>query len=91
MADQLGDHVLGAAEQRRSAVNPNTRRLLGVTPELGQSLKLDPAWAYNAIRAIGNYGELYERTMGEDTPVALPRGPNNLHTNGGLLYALPMR
>ena len=90
-AEEQGITRANAEEQRRTSVNPNTRRLLGVTPELGQSLKLDPLWAYNVIRAIGNYGELYERTMGEDTPVALPRGPNNLHTNGGLLYALPMR
>jgi general L-amino acid transport system substrate-binding protein len=90
-AEEQGVTRANAEEQRRTSVNPNTRRLLGVTPELGQSLKLDAAWAYNAIRAIGNYGELYERTMGEATPVALPRGPNNLHTNGGILYALPMR
>lgn len=90
-AEEQGVTAANAEEQRRTAVNPNTRRLLGVTPEFGQSLKLDPAWAYNAIRAIGNYGELYERTMGEATPVALPRGPNRLHTQGGLLYALPMR
>ncbi|BDG74706.1 amino acid ABC transporter substrate-binding protein [Roseomonas fluvialis] len=90
-AEEQGVTAANAEEQRRTSTNPNTRRLLGVTPELGQSLKLDPAWAYNAIRAIGNYGELYERTMGEATPVALPRGPNRLHTNGGLLYALPMR
>ena len=90
-AEEQGITQANAEERRRTAVNPNTRRLLGVTPELGQSLKLDPAWAYNVIRAIGNYGELYERTMGENTPVALPRGPNRLHTDGGLLYALPMR
>ncbi len=90
-AEEQGVTRANAEEMRRTSPNPNTRRLLGVTPELGQSLKLDPLWAYNAIRAIGNYGELYERTMGESTPVALPRGPNNLHTNGGLLYALPMR
>ncbi len=90
-AEEQGITQANAEEQRRSSVNPNTRRLLGVTPELGQSLKLDPTWAYNVIRAIGNYGELYERTMGENTPVALPRGPNRLWTDGGLLYALPMR
>ncbi|MBB5688122.1 general L-amino acid transport system substrate-binding protein [Roseomonas alkaliterrae] len=90
-AEEQGITRANAEEMRRTSTNPNTRRLLGVTPELGQSLKLDPLWAYNAIRAIGNYGELYERHMGESTPVALPRGPNNLHTNGGLLYALPMR
>ncbi len=90
-AQEQGITRANAEEQRRTSTNPNTRRLLGVTPELGQSLRLDPAWAYNVIRAIGNYGELYERTMGENTPVALPRGPNNLWTNGGLMYALPMR
>jgi len=90
-AEEQGITAANAEERRRTSTNPNTRRLLGVTPELGQALKLDPAWAYNVIRAIGNYGELYERTMGESTPVALPRGPNNLWNNGGLLYALPMR
>ena len=90
-AEEQGITAANAEQMRRTSTNPNTRRLLGVTPELGQALKLDPAWAYNVIRAIGNYGELYERTMGEATPVALPRGPNNLWTNGGLMYALPMR
>jgi general L-amino acid transport system substrate-binding protein len=90
-AEEQGVTRANAEEMRRTSINPNTRRLLGVTPELGQALKLDPAWALNAIRAIGNYGELYERTMGENTSVGLPRGPNNLWNNGGLLYALPMR
>jgi general L-amino acid transport system substrate-binding protein len=90
-AEEQGITRANAEEMRRTSTNPNTRRLLGATPELGQALKLDPAWAFNVIRAIGNYGEIYERTMGENTPVALPRGPNNLWTNGGLMYALPMR
>ena len=83
--------------QRTSLPMPDLREmgseclLLGVTPELGQALKLGPALVFNVIRAIGNYGELYERTMGGATPMALPRGPNNLWTNGGLIYALPMR
>ncbi|MBS7790136.1 amino acid ABC transporter substrate-binding protein [Roseococcus sp. SDR] len=90
-AEEQGVTQANAEQMRRTSTNPNTRRLLGVTPELGQALKLDPLWAYNVVRAIGNYGELYERTMGENTPVALPRGPNNLWTNGGLMYPLPMR
>lgn len=90
-AEEQGITRANAEEMRRTSVNPNTRRLLGVTPELGQSLRLDANWAYNVIRAVGNYGEIYERTMGPDTPVALPRGPNQLWTQGGLLYALPMR
>jgi len=90
-AEEQGITAANAEQMRRTTTSPNTRRLLGVTPELGQALKLDPAWVFNVIRAIGNYGELYERTMGENTPVALPRGHNNLWTNGGLMYALPMR
>lgn len=90
-AEEQGVTRANAEEMRRTSVSPNTRRLLGVTPELGQSLRLDASWAYNVIRTVGNYGELYERTMGPDTPVALPRGPNQLWTQGGLLYALPMR
>ncbi|WP_270937559.1 amino acid ABC transporter substrate-binding protein [Falsiroseomonas oryzae] len=90
-AEEQGVNRANAEEMRRTSVNPNTRRLLGVTPELGQSLKLDPAWAFNAVRAIGNYGELYDRHFGPQTAVNLPRGPNQLWTNGGLIYALPLR
>ena len=90
-AEEQGVTRANAEEMRRTTTNPNTRRLLGVTPELGQAIKLDPLWVYNVVRAIGNYGEIYERNMGENTPVALPRGPNNLWTNGGLMYPLPMR
>jgi general L-amino acid transport system substrate-binding protein len=91
-AEEQGITQANAEERRRTSTNPNTRRLLGVTPELGQSLKLDPAWAYNVVRAIGNYGELYDRTMGDKSQVQLPRGPNHLWTTpGGLMYALPLR
>jgi general L-amino acid transport system substrate-binding protein len=90
-AEEQGVTQANAEEQRRSSISPNTRRLLGVTPELGEALKLDRAWAYNAIRAIGNYGEVYDRSFGPATPVDLPRGPNRLWTQGGLIYALPMR
>lgn len=90
-AEEQGVTKANAEEMRRTSVNPNTRRLLGVTPELGEALKLDRNWAYNIVRAMGNYGEIYTRTMGPDTPVGLDRGPNELWTNGGLLYALPLR
>ena len=90
-AEEQGLTRANVEQMRASSTNPNTRRLLGVTPELGGSIKLDPNWAYNVIRTVGNYGEIYNRTMGPDTPVGLPRGPNNTWTQGGLLYALPMR
>ncbi len=90
-AEEQGVTQANAEQMRATSVNPNTRRLLGVTPELGESIRLDRNWAYNVVRAIGNYGELYERTMGEGGPIGLPRGPNRLWTQGGLLYPLPMR
>src|SRR4051812_2860264 len=68
-AEEQGVTMANAEEQRRTSINPNTRRLLGVTPELGEALKLDRAWVYNAVRAIGNYGEVYDRSFGPATPV----------------------
>ncbi|MFC7477069.1 amino acid ABC transporter substrate-binding protein [Dankookia sp. GCM10030260] len=79
------------AEQMKASPNPDIRRLLGVDPVLGQALKLDPAWAGNAIRAIGNYGELFERHLGPKTTIGLERGMNRLWTDGGLMYSWPMR
>ncbi len=90
-AEELGVTSQNAEEMRRSSPNPDVRRLLGADPVLGQALKLDPAWAFNAIRAIGNYGELFERTIGPNTPIGLERGMNRLWTEGGLMYACPMR
>jgi general L-amino acid transport system substrate-binding protein len=78
-------------DQMLNSPNPDIRRLLGVDPVLGNALKLDPRWAYNAIKAIGNYGELFERTIGPDTPIGLERGMNRLWTQGGLMYSWPMR
>ena len=90
-AEEQGITRGNAEEMKKTSVNPNTRRLLGVTPELGESLKLDRNWAYNAVRAMGNYGEIYDRSFGPDTQIDLARGPNKLWTQGGLIYALPMR
>ena len=90
-AEEQGITSGNAEQMRRTSASPNTRRLLGVTPELGEALKLDRNWAFNVIKALGNYGEMYDRTMGPDTPVGLERGPNEIWTRGGLLYALPMR
>lgn len=90
-AEEQGITQANVEEKRKNPANPNMSRLLGVTPELGQALKLDPAWAFNIVKAMGNYGEMYERTMGPRTPVGLPRGPNELWNKGGLLYPFPMR
>src|SRR3954453_17454493 len=79
------------AESMKASPNPDIRRLLGVDPVLGNGLKLDPAWALAAIRAIGNYGELFERHLGPKTSIGLERGMNRLWTEGGLMYSWPMR
>ncbi len=52
---------------------------------------LEPRWAYNVIKSVGNYGELFNRNLGPDTRIGLSRGPNRLWTEGGLLYSPPFR
>ena len=69
----------------------DVRRLLGVRSDLGVSLGLTADWARNVIAKVGNYGEIYDRTLGLKSPLQLPRGPNNLWTRGGLMYAVPLR
>jgi general L-amino acid transport system substrate-binding protein len=71
--------------------NPGIQRFLGVTPGMGKALGLDEKWAYNAIKQVGNYGEIYERNVGPNTPLALERGLNALWTEGGLMYPAAFR
>lgn len=71
-----------------NSTNPDIQRFLGRTGDLGQMLGLPNNWVINVIKAVGNYGEIWERNM---TPIGFPRGPNNLWNNGGLQYAPPMR
>jgi general L-amino acid transport system substrate-binding protein len=90
-AEELGITQANVAEQAGSD-NPVIARLLGAdTPELGQGLGLEPDWVVDVITAVGNYGEIYDRHLGPGTPFELERGPNDLWTNGGLLYAPPYR
>ena len=71
--------------------NPEIQRLLGTSPGMGKALGLDEKWAYNVIKTVGNYGEIFERNVGLKTPLKLERGLNALWTNGGLQYAMPIR
>ena len=71
--------------------NPEINRLLGTEGELGAMIGLDKDWAARAIAAVGNYGEVFERNIGEATPIGLARGLNAQWTDGGLLYAAPFR
>ena len=69
--------------------NPDIKRFLGSSPGMGEALKLDEKWAYNIVKQVGNYGEIFERNVGE--PLGLDRGQNALWTDGGLMYAMPIR
>src|SRR6266436_2687419 len=71
--------------------DPNIKRLLGVTPGMGKALGLDEKWAYNEVKLVGNYGEIFDRTLGKDTELKFERGLNDLWTRGGLMYAKPFR
>ncbi|WP_419898793.1 amino acid ABC transporter substrate-binding protein [Roseomonas sp. USHLN139] len=90
-AEERGVTSANAEQMGKQSTNPDTRRLLGVTPELGQALKISPTWVVNVVKAVGNYGEIYERHMGPQTAIGLARGINELWTKGGLHYPLPMR
>ena len=78
-------------DRQRQTQDPNIQRILGVTPGFGKALGLDEAWGYNVIKQVGNYGEVFERTLGKGSPIGLERGLNDLWTRGGLMYALPLR
>ena len=78
-------------EDMKKSSDPGIQRMLGVTPGMGKALHLDEAWAANAIKAVGNYGEIFERNVGRGSALKLERGYNDLWTRGGLMYAMPIR
>ena len=71
--------------------DPKIQRFLGLNPGNGKSLGLDEKWAYNIIKQVGNYGEIFERNVGKSTPLKLDRGLNALWNDGGLMYAPPFK
>ena len=89
-AEESGITQANLPEMKKSD-DPAIQRLLGVQRGYGQFLGLDDAWAARVIEAVGNYGELFERDLGSASVMKLARGPNNLWTHGGLMYALPIR
>lgn len=90
-AEEAGINSGNADELKSSSNNPTVKRLLNVEGDLGKNLGLGGNWAYDAIKQVGNYGESYERHVGENTPLKLARGVNNLWTMGGLMYPMPAR
>ena len=89
-AEELGITSQNVDEMLNST-NPDIQRFLGVTPGNGKALGLDEKFAYNIVKQVGNYGEVFERNVGEKTPLMLKRGLNALWTNGGLMYSPPFK
>ena len=90
-AEEDGLTQANVDQQKTTNKDPGVQRFLGVSEDTGKLLGLDAAWAYRIVKQVGNYGESFERNLGPKTPVALPRGVNNLWTKGGLMYAPPIR
>jgi general L-amino acid transport system substrate-binding protein len=78
-------------DEKLKSTDPELQRMLGVNGDFGKMLGLDNKWAYNIIKSLGNYGEIFERNLGPETPIGLTRGPNVLWSQGGLLYSPPFR
>lgn len=87
-AEELNINQSNVAMLRANSTDPETRRLLGVTGGLGKRLGLSNEWAYNVIYLVGNYNDIWTRNFGY---TGLERGLNALWTNGGLLFAVPVR
>lgn len=91
-AEELGITSANVTEMAAKAGNnPEINRILGTEGNLGEMLGLSADWAKNAIAAVGNYGEIFEKNIGENTPIGLSRGLNAQWTNGGLIYTPPFR
>ncbi|MDF1750128.1 MAG: amino acid ABC transporter substrate-binding protein [Alphaproteobacteria bacterium] len=70
---------------------PEIQRLLGIIPDIGDALQLPRDWAYQGLKQVGSYSQIYDRTLGKDSSMELERGLNALWTDGGLLYVPPLR
>jgi general L-amino acid transport system substrate-binding protein len=89
-AEELGVTQANVDEKLKSD-NPAIRRLLGVEGSYGEGLGLTNDWAYRIIKAVGNYGEIFDRNVGQGSPIKINRGLNALWNKGGLQYAPPIR
>ncbi len=90
-AEEYGVTQANVDQLKTSATDPVVQRLLGTTEDTGKLLGLDKEWMVRAIKATGNYGEIFERNVGPKSALGLPRGVNNQWNKGGLMYAYPIR
>jgi general L-amino acid transport system substrate-binding protein len=89
-AEELGINK-GNVDEKLKSDDPETRRLLGVEGQYGEALGLTNDWAYRIIKHVGNYGEVFDRNIGQGSPLKIVRGLNALWTKGGLQYGPPIR
>ena len=90
-AEELGITQANADELRKTSTNPNVLRVLGASDDMGRGIGLDKEWSYRIVKQVGNYGESWEKYFGPKSALKLPRGLNKLWTQGGLMYAQPIR
>ena len=87
-AEEVGITSENVDEVRTNATDATVQKFLGVSEGYGKRLGLSDDWAYNVIKAVGNYSEIYDRTLGEKSPYALPRGKNALYSDNGVFFPL---
>jgi general L-amino acid transport system substrate-binding protein len=90
-AEELGITSQNVDDMKANTQNPDVKRLLGVEGDFGQGLGVDNAWAYNVVKQVGNYGEIFEKNLGASSPLKIERGQNALWKDGGLQYGMPVR
>jgi len=90
-AEEYGITKANIDEMIKTSKDPVVMRIVGTSEDTGKLLGLDKDWMVRAIKAVGNYGEIFERNVGPDTALNLPRGNNAQWTEGGLMYAPPVR
>ena len=89
-AEELGINSSNV-EMMKVSPSHDVRRFLGLEADIGAPLGLARDWAYQVVRQVGNYAEIFDRTLGQGSALKLDRGLNNLWTKGGLMYSVPMR
>jgi general L-amino acid transport system substrate-binding protein len=89
-AEEMGVTSKNVDDKARSEA-PDVRRLLGVEGNYGESLGLSRDWAYRIVKLVGNYGEIFDRNLGDGSKLRIKRGVNGLWSKGGLQYAPPVR
>ncbi len=90
-AEEMGLTQKNVDGMRKSSKDPDIQRMIGEGSKIGAKLGLDGDWAYRVVKQVGSYKEIYDRNFGKGSPLNLPRGVNQLWTDGGLIYGYPIK